>query len=184
MELFALGTAAQRRGTEMSRTWTARIGEREYEIERRDDGSYLVDGAPLDIDRHPVPGGTLLRFGNRSFETTARAVESESGRFHVTVNGRSTTVDIEDERDALMRAYQSDKATQLHSALVRSPMPGKITRIMVTEGELIEAGQGVVILEAMKMENEIKAPSAGIVKAIRIQEADAVEKNAILIEIS
>jgi pyruvate carboxylase subunit B len=83
-----------------------------------------------------------------------------------------------------MRAYQSDKTTQLHSALVRSPMPGKITRIMVSQGELIEAGQGVVILEAMKMENEIKAPSAGIVKAIRIQEADAVEKNAILIEIS
>ena len=168
----------------MSRTWTARIGEREYNIERGDDGRYLVNGQPVDIERHPVADGTLLRFNNRSFETAARAADSESGRYHVTVNGRSTTVHIEDERAALMRAYQSDKATQLHSALVRSPMPGKITRIMVSQGELIEAGQGVVILEAMKMENEIKAPSAGIVKAIRIQEADAVEKNAILIEIS
>ncbi|MDT8323278.1 MAG: biotin/lipoyl-containing protein [Bacteroidota bacterium] len=168
----------------MSRTWTVRIGGREYRIERSDDGKYLVDDAPVDVERHPVAGGTLLRFDNRSFETTARSIDREAGRFHVTVNGRSATVDIEDERTALMRAYQSDKATQLQSALVRSPMPGKITRVMVREGELIEAGQGVVILEAMKMENEIKAPSAGIVKAIRIQEADAVEKNAVLIEIS
>jgi glutaconyl-CoA/methylmalonyl-CoA decarboxylase subunit gamma len=68
--------------------------------------------------------------------------------------------------------------------MLRSPMPGRIARILVNEGELIEAGQGVLILEAMKMENEIKAPSTGIVKSVRVNEGDAVEKNALLIEIS
>ncbi|MCB2204249.1 biotin/lipoyl-binding protein [bacterium] len=133
---------------------------------------------------HALAEGKLLRFQQRSYETSVRVEDADTGHCQVMVNGRPLRVEIEDERAALMRAYQSDKAAQLQSATVRSPMPGKITRILVTEGELIEAGQGLILLEAMKMENEIKAPTAGIVKAIRIQEADAVEKNAILIEIS
>ena len=168
----------------MNKHWTVRIGQRSYSIERTEDGSYLVDQSALQLERHGMTDGVLFRLGARSYRTSVQIDESEANRFSVTVNGASVSVEVEDERSALMSRFQSDKSTQLHSALVRSPMPGKITRILVKEGELIEAGQGVVILEAMKMENEIKAPSAGIVKAVRIQEATAVDKNAILIEIS
>jgi len=118
----------------MSRIWTVRIQGKEYHIERHDDGSFIVNDAPLTVARHPITGGTLLRFRNRSFETAVRVSDADAGRYAVTVNGRAMTVDVEDERAALMRAYQSDKTTKLHSALVRSPMPGKITKILVTEG--------------------------------------------------
>ena len=53
-------------------------------------------------------------------------------------------VELEDEKTALMKAFQSDKSTQSHTAIVRSPMPGKITRVLVSEGDQVEAGQGVI----------------------------------------
>jgi biotin carboxyl carrier protein len=168
----------------MTKSYTARINGNEYRIERNDLGELRVNDVPLDTERFGVADGTLFRFNQKSFTAHAALTPDTDQHFQVTVNGRGIVVELEDEKSALLKAYQSDKATQLHSAIVRSPMPGKITHSLVSEGELIEAGQGVVILEAMKMENEIKAPSAGIVKAVRVQEADAVEKNAILIEIS
>lgn len=168
----------------MSTVYTIRIDNHTYRIERDKNGEFLVDGEALNIEHVPVPNGTILRFANRSFTTHIERFPENGSPYQVNVNGRSLAVEVEDEKAALLRSLQSDKTTKLHSAQVRSPMPGKITRVLVSEGELIEAGQGVLILEAMKMENEIKAPSAGVVKSVRVKEADAVEKNAILIEIS
>ena len=168
----------------MSTIYTVRINGREYSITRDKDGSLFVNGDPLAVEHVPVAEGMLLRFRNRSFTVHIEHVPKEGTAYRVNVNGTSISLDLEDEKAALMRSLESDKATKLHSALLRSPMPGRITKVLVTEGELIEAGQGVLILEAMKMENEIKSPSAGIVKSIRVKDADAVEKNAILIEIS
>jgi biotin carboxyl carrier protein len=65
---------------------------------------------------------------------------------------------------------------------VRAPMPGLIVRVEVAEGESVSAGQGVVIIEAMKMENELKSDAAGVVKKILVQQGQAVEKGTVLIE--
>ncbi|MBN1447561.1 MAG: hypothetical protein JXA28_06490 [Bacteroidetes bacterium] len=168
----------------MSVHYTIRINGNEYTIERDEQGGFTVNGAPLDIDYPVSSRDELLRFRHRSFTTHIDETSPDGTSYRVNVNGWDMHVDLEDEKTALLRSLQSDKATKVHSALVRSPMPGKISRVLVNEGELIEAGQGVVLLEAMKMENEIKAPSAGIVKFIHIRESDTVEKNAVLIEIS
>lgn len=168
----------------MSTVYTVRVNGREYSITRDKNDRLFVNDEEIDVEHVPVAEGMLLRFHNRSFTVHVERTPKEGTEFLVNVNGTSIPFDLEDEKTALMRSLESEKATKLHSALLRSPMPGKITKVLVAEGELIEAGQGVLILEAMKMENEIKSPAAGIVKAIRVKDADAVEKNAILIEIS
>lgn len=165
----------------MKRRFTARVAGREFRIEH--DGSvFRVEGAAVDITRPDGHDG-CIRIGPRTYDVSAMHRE-EDRAYTVSLNGKRIRVELEDEIATLMKRVGADKATKVHSAVVRSPMPGKITRVLVREGELIEAGQGVLLLEAMKMENEIKAPAAGIVKVVHVSESDAVEKNAALIEIS
>ncbi len=168
----------------MKRTFTARIEGQEFTVEHDDDGTVTVNGRVVAAARIVAGDARHLRIGSRSYDITSLRKEEENGSYHLLLNGMSLHIEIEDERAALLKSFGGEKSTKVHSAVLRSPMPGKISRLMVKEGELIEAGQGVLILEAMKMENEIKSPAAGIVKAIRVAESDAVEKNAILIEIS
>jgi biotin carboxyl carrier protein len=164
--------------------YTARAAGREATIETLEDGGILVNGELIDAELYRTRQGHFLRIGTRVWSLNVLDANDDSGLRHVAVNGRVIPVELDDETSALLRSLQADKATRVHHAILRSPMPGRIARILVNEGELIEAGQGVLILEAMKMENEIKAPSTGIVKSVRVNEGDAVEKNALLIEIS
>lgn len=168
----------------MKRSLTARVGGKEYRITRDETGAWSIDGEAVDVLRITEHNGVFLRIGSRIYDVSTLRWDEDDRRYSVHLGGHHFSVEVEDERDALLQAYGGEKATKLHAAVIRSPMPGRIARIFVREGELIEAGQGVLILEAMKMENEIKAPAAGIVKAVRVAEADAVEKNTVLIEIS
>jgi len=65
---------------------------------------------------------------------------------------------------------------------VRAPMPGLVVRVEVEPGQEVKAGQGVVIIEAMKMENELKAEAVGVVSRVLVQQGQAVEKGAVLVE--
>lgn len=79
---------------------------------------------------------------------------------------------------------QSDKTTQtVHGGTIRALMPGRITSILVNENDQVHAGSPLLILEAMKMQNEISSPTAGRIKSIRIKEGETVKKDALLIEI-
>jgi biotin carboxyl carrier protein len=164
--------------------YTTRAAGREAIIETREDGSVVVNGAVVDAELYRTRQGLFLRTGTRIWSLNVLDTTDDSGLRYIAVNGRVIPVEVDDETSALLRSLQTDKATRVHHAMLRSPMPGRIARMLVNEGELIEAGQGVLILEAMKMENEIKAPSTGIVKSVLVKEGDAVEKNALLIEIS
>jgi pyruvate carboxylase subunit B len=166
----------------MKRKFTARIDGKEFQIDH--DGTTLrVNGIPVDVEALRHGSARYLRIGSRRYDVSTLRREEDGSR-RLLLNGKSIRIELEDEVAAMLRSFGGEKATTVHAAIVRSPMPGKITRVLVREGELIEAGQGVLILEAMKMENEIKAPAAGIVKAVHVSESDAVEKNAALIEIS
>jgi pyruvate carboxylase subunit B len=66
--------------------------------------------------------------------------------------------------------------------MLKAPMPGLVLRVQVTPGQAVAAGAGLVVLEAMKMENELKAPASAVVRAVRVQPGEAVEKGQVLIE--
>jgi len=167
----------------MSR-YTATIHGRSYSIVTEEDGSITVNGQAVQVELRRTRQGPLLVSGDKTWEVRLLQADIDGDSINVALNGKVIPVFLEDERSALLHSLQSEKATRVHSAVIRSPMPGRISKLLVSQGELIETGQGLFILEAMKMENEIKAPCSGIVKHISVNEGDAVEKNVVLIEIS
>jgi len=86
-------------------------------------------------------------------------------------------VEILDTRSALRKTAQLGHSGEVE---LRAPMPGKIVKILVQEGAAIEANHGVLVMEAMKMQNEIKSPKAGVVKRIAVAEAAAVNSGELL----
>lgn len=142
----------------------ARIGERAVAIDVSAAGSILtvrVDGAMIDLafdgkDLHPVAGGP---------------------------RGRRVTAQVESER-ARSTDPARPRAAGGEPALVRSPMPGRVVRVLVAAGAAVQERQGLVVLEAMKMENEVRAPAAGTVTHVHVSAGEAVEANAKLITLA
>jgi biotin carboxyl carrier protein len=112
------------------------------------------------------------------------AVEfEESGdELKVLVRGQVTRVDVADERKMRLRAA-SQAFTVEGPQVIAAPMPGKIVKVFVKPGDEVKEGQGLVVVEAMKMENELKSPKAGRVKEVAAVEGTAVENNAKLVVI-
>jgi len=100
---------------------------------------------------------------------------------HVHVDGHGIVVAVEDARQR--RSQSAGAGGADGQTVVRSPMPGKIVKVLVAPGETVSVGQGVIIVEAMKMENELRAQGAGIVKAVEVKAGDTVEGNALLMVI-
>ena len=107
----------------------------------------------------------------------------ENGIFHVHLEGDYFAVRVEDERTRELRSLVEQGAQTSGEQTLVAPIPGLITKIRVNEGEAIEQGQGLFILEAMKMENEIKADYSGSVKKILVNEGSPVEKDQELVVI-
>lgn len=140
---------------------------RELEVLARDDGRFDVrmhDGRLLTADLVPVGGESLfsLIVGCESFEICI--VQSEEA-FRVAVRGVdfAMRVESEQERNARLVDGQSKAAGPV---VLRSVMPGRVVRVMLREGEAVDSGSSILILEAMKMENEIRSPIRGIVRKL------------------
>ncbi|NOY06129.1 MAG: acetyl-CoA carboxylase biotin carboxyl carrier protein subunit [Chlorobi bacterium] len=99
------------------------------------------------------------------------------------MNGIPFDVNVKDERGLLLQRFGFAGSLNKQVGEIKAPMPGLITKVLVKPGDSVAAGQGVIVLEAMKMENELTAPTDGIVKAVHVTEREAVDKNAILIEL-
>jgi biotin carboxyl carrier protein len=99
----------------------------------------------------------------------------------VEVNGNRYDVNIKDRYDQLLHDLGMDAIVSSKADFVKAPMPGLVVNILVSEGETVTKDTPLIILEAMKMENVLKAPAAGIVDKIQVKAKDAVEKNQVLI---
>ena len=97
--------------------------------------------------------------------------------------GRVYRIDVVDERTGAIREAAGQGGHHVGGGKIKAPMPGLVLRIEVEEGQVVEAGAGLAVLEAMKMENEIRAPGRAKVGAIKVKEGEAVEKGAVLIEL-
>jgi biotin carboxyl carrier protein len=97
------------------------------------------------------------------------------------VDGYRFDIEALDERTRAIRDLSAANATPTGPAPVLAPMPGLIVRVNVRPGDVVEAGQGVIVMEAMKMENELRATSAGTVKRVEVTPGTAVEKGTLLV---
>lgn len=144
----------------------------------------LVDGKPMDITYREIDsfeggsGQLAITVGQRSY-----GVSIDGGRNHsdLTVAGYRYAVDLEDERERA--AAQAASQKQGKGGDLKSVMPGVVVQLLVAPGDQVEEGQPLLILEAMKMQNEIGAPAAGIVEQIRVTEGQAIGSGEKLLRI-
>jgi biotin carboxyl carrier protein len=160
----------------------AKLGEQSYSVEIEEIGKSLyrvaIDGNDFLVDGKKT-GRTnySLIVDNRSFEIE---VDNSEDEYRVLVDGRNYHVHLVDERRVRVGGGQSDIELQGRQK-VSVPMPGKVIAVLVSEGDNVERGQGLVIVEAMKMENEVRSPIAGEVKEIKVKPGDAVEEGVVLV---
>jgi len=160
----------------------AKLGEREYSVEIEDLGKSIyrvsIDGNEILIDGKKTGRASYsLIVENRSFEIEVDNAEDE---YRVLVDGRNYHVNLVDERRLRVGGAQAGADLQGRQK-VSVPMPGKVIAVLVSAGDIVEKGQGLVIVEAMKMENEVRSPIAGEVKEVMVKTGDAVEGGAALV---
>jgi pyruvate carboxylase subunit B len=154
------------------------------EIEVAVDGDRVtVDGQKIAAHLSRLPGAPLahLLLGHRSI--TLALEPGARGEWAVGRLGVRWNVEVVDERTRHIRGLAPAGPVHGTPGAVRAPMPGLVVRVVAVAGQAVAAGQGLVVLEAMKMENEIRAPVAGRVTSVRVAEGQAVEKGEVLIEL-
>ena len=151
------------------------IGERQYTIEINRDDQITIDGAVYPIDLRAIDEATFsLLINNASHEAL---VETDHGEIHVLLRGRLYTTRVEDERASRLSRSGGGLHAGSGEVTIKSPMPGLIVAIAVSEGQAVKKGQTVVVLESMKMENELKAPRDGTITAIKVSPRQSVEQH-------
>lgn len=155
------------------------VNNQTFVIEVNREGEVIVDGEARTVDFRGLEGKQAiysLLLNNKSYEAV---VEERDGQYHVLMAGDLYEVGVTDER--LQRLAEaaggSAGAGGTGELLIRSPMPGMIVAVPVVEGQEISKGETLVILESMKMENELKAPRDGVVSRIYVKTGDSVEQN-------
>jgi pyruvate carboxylase subunit B len=162
--------------------WFVKVGSREFRIDI-DGDDVRLDGEPVNAELRTVPGTPtrMLVVGDRTFTLIAAPHETGEG-WRLDIDGdRYHTIAV-DERTRAIREMTGAATTARGPRPVRAPMPGMIVRIEVEHGQQVDPGQGVAIIEAMKMENELRADGGGVVSKILVSAGQAVEKGTVLVE--
>jgi biotin carboxyl carrier protein len=143
----------------------------------------VVDGQRRAVDVTPINGAiSLILDDGRSYEVSIAEEPAGSGHLTVHVNGRVVTAAVGTSRAAwAQRGQESGAAAGPH--VVTAPMPGKVVKLLVKPGDQVTARQGVIVVEAMKMENELRSAKAGAVSAVKVAEGASVEAGAVLVVI-
>jgi len=142
-----------------------------------------VDDSSVRARLAEVDGGPerILMLANDVHRIFVRPGDTR-GKYTLWVDGFRFDVEALDERSHAIRELSASTAAPKGPAPLVAPMPGMIVRINVAEGDVIHAGQGLVVMEAMKMENELRATSGGAVRRVLVTPGTAVEKGALLLE--
>jgi biotin carboxyl carrier protein len=152
-----------------------------FEIDIDKDGNLLVNGERREVDFLALEESLFnIVMQNRSYELV---IEERDGEYEVLVRGRLYSGEVLDERAQLLRSQRSGSANMSGEISIKSPMPGLVVSILVHEGQTVVQGQTLVVLESMKMQNELKAPREGVVQRISAQPGQTVEQGKLLVTI-
>ena len=158
------------------------IDDKQYTVEIIDDKHVSVDGKVYEIDFESVSGQPVysLIVDGRSHESY---IYQGDDNWQVLMRGRLYPVQVEDEREKRLRAAAGGGVAETGEFHLRAPMPGLVVAIPVTEGQEIKRGQVILILESMKMQNELKAPRDGTLGRVRVKVGESVEQKQTLLSI-
>jgi biotin carboxyl carrier protein len=156
----------------------------------------VIDGARVEIDLQLNQTNSIeAEIGGRKYVLEAKTLESgvywfnwqnrsievavtpNGNGYVVSLGGQRLTVEMVDARAALQKAVQQGQAGTVQ---IRAPMPGKVVKVLLPEGSEVQDNQGILVMEAMKMQNEIKSPKSGVVKKLVVIEGAAVNAGDVL----
>lgn len=159
------------------------IGEESFEIEINGENELFVDGQRMFIDFRSIGGQSIysLIVDGKSYEALVQPAEAG---LEVLLHGQLFQVIIEDERQRRLRQSTGSSAILQGEFHYKAPMPGLIITVRVREGQEVKKGDRMIVLESMKMQNELSSPSDGTVRNIRIKPGDNVDQNQVLLTIS
>ncbi len=154
------------------------INSREFEVRFEKEEAVFVNGEQIAVDILPLDERSFsVLIDGRSEKVIA---QGNSGIYQVQVGGHQLEATIETERSRLLKQFERQSGGPVAKSEIRAPMPALVVKIEVKVGDEVKAGQGLVILEAMKMENEIKSQGSGTVKEIRVTPGKPVEKGELI----
>lgn len=154
-----------------------------YSIENKDN-EWLINDSAVTFDVLPLPNGLIsVLYNGKSYTAIVNKIDRKAKELTLNINGQNHTIKVQEPIDQLLASMGLDMAAMKKAEPVKAPMPGMILKILVEPGQQINKGDGLLILEAMKMENVIKATGPATVKLIKAIEQTAVEKGAVLIEL-
>lgn len=157
----------------------ARVGDTEYEVVI-DQGQILINGEPITVDLTAIGTPELysILYGGRSYDLL---VQSERSNYTITFRSEQYVIQVEDERTRRLNLGRQAPALPQGELPIRAPISGLIVKVLVEPGDSVEDGQPLVILEAMKMENEIRSLRAGVIKSVAVAAGKRVEQNEVLL---
>jgi biotin carboxyl carrier protein len=173
---------AQSLGEIAEMKYIASVNDVEFIIEIDHDDQITLDGQQYHIDFQQLSEGGILSLllNNHSMEAI---VEERDNAWEVLIHGELYTVQVQDERAYWLAKARGTAVEFTGVVTVRSPMPGLIIGVPVSEGQVVGKGDKVIILESMKMENELRSPRDGIVTQILVEPGASVEKDQALVTI-
>lgn len=152
----------------------------EFSIEE-EKGVFTLNGEEKNVDILKISDNhySIIK-DNKSFEV--EVVAQEGKNFKLLVNGKEYESSVKDGLDLLLDKMGISAANNVVENELKSPMPGLVLDIKVKVGQTVAEGEGIIVLEAMKMENVLKAPADVVIKSILVEKGKNVEKNAVLVE--
>lgn len=163
--------------------YLANVHDQEYVIEIGKEGKILVNDEAYHVDFQQMPGSgvTSLLLNRHSLEAV---IEEKDGFWEVLIRGELYPVTVADERTYRLARARGSFAAPDGEVMVKSPMPGIVIAIPVAVGDVVNKGDAIIILESMKMENELRAPRDGVISKIKVEPGASVEKDQALVLVS
>ncbi len=162
--------------------YIAEVDGLEFPVEIIDEHHVRFGEEVLEVDLSTVSGESLysLMVNNESYEGY---VYPDEERWQVLLRGQFYQVRVEDEREKRLKLAERGFAQPGAEFVLKAPMPGLVAAVPVSEGQQVEKGQTLLVLESMKMQNELRAPHAGTVARLRVKTGESVQQKQILLNV-
>jgi len=167
---------------EIGMKYVTTIDEREYIVDIIDEHHVSVDGEVYQVDFMPVGDQPVYSLVVNGQSVDAHVYPNED-TWQVLFRGSLYTANVEDEREKRLRAALAGRVAEHEDFHLKAPMPGMVVSIPVMDGQLVEKGNVLVILESMKMQNELRAPRDGKVVRLRVKVGDRVEQKETMLSV-
>ncbi len=152
-----------------------------FEVQSEKD-EVLVNGKSIDLDIHHINKNSFhILHNNKSYNAELIEFDKKAKTCSVRINNNIYLMSLTDQFDELLHRLGMDNLNAAKVLELKAPMPGLVLKVLVKEGEEVQKGSNLLVLEAMKMENIIKSPSDVVIKSIKVSPSDKVEKNQVMI---